>query len=314
MTSSIPNAPTRPPHAGLAELHALGHELLAMLRYSPEEHRPTTYLVMAENPERHYDTCPICGFDRVPGGDFKLTHEYKRLGVELPYLAPHMLAAHGVARRQDMGVIEELMELLNYPERDLARRLVGIASGAAPEVGVGFEHERVKGSHECHHCGDRLNLGQVFFARGSEKVGVQYIGIHSLYEHQDKRWIDDDGKKCEVDIDALRKLLDAGAHLALLGKQLASILQFLGGTQKPPGGLIVEEHPLRGVESCQRCDGRPNMGSFTLHSRPLGQSMTLPYIAVHTLIEHANAEYLGSLHTGVVDVRQLHRMLNYRAR
>jgi hypothetical protein len=305
---------SKAPHVGSPELYDLGQALLAMFCYCEDEHQPTTFSTMKESPERHYDECPICGFDRVPGGSFTLRHQHKRLGIELPYLAAHVLAAHGHIGPQWMSKLDTLRELLNTSEQALGRRLVGLVSGAAPEPGLGFTHELVKGHHCCKHCDDALNLGTVTLSRGEDEFALSYIGLHTLYEHGDPCWADRDGKTGEVDIEALRKVVDAGQYLIDLGKRLASILPFLGGTERPPAWLHVDEHPLRGIESCQRCDATVNMGSFNLTDirGPGSRTMTLPYLAVHTLVEHASAHYIGSLHRGTVDVRLLMSMLGFK--
>lgn len=302
--------PPQVPHVGAPELYELGHALLAMFTYDSEPTHPTTFLTLQEHPERHYDQCPACDFSRVPGGDFKLTHQHKRLGVKLPYVAAHLLAAHGYAPDPNLlADIDTLRELLNLDERALGQRVVGIASMAAPEPSVGVDHQQVKGSHCCKHCNDRLNMGTVTLLHGKHKLALSYLGLHTLYEHGDSHWADTDGNSGEIDLDALRELLDSGSRLVELGKRLASMLPFLGGTTKPPAWLLIDEHPMRGIEQCQRCAATPNMGYFNLTDTRTNSAMTLPYIAVHSLIEHASAHYVGSLHRGRVKVVQLARML-----
>ena len=300
-----------PTHVGDAELHALGHELLAMFDYAGTEHRPTSFLTLREHPERHYDTCPVCAYAKVPGGSFELIHDYKRHQTgKLPYLTAHVLAAHGVAGVRELFEFKQLRDLLNGPEHTLAKRIVDLTSGAEPDRNIGFHHEFVKGSHECKHCGDRLNLGAVTLLRGDERFVLNYLALHTLAVHGDPRWFDSEGSSGKIDLDALRKLLDSGNELLALGTRLAAILPFLGGNATPPAGLLVVEDPLRGLETCLHCNEQPNMGSFTLIQAKPSRQLNLPYVAVHSLATHGSAHYTGSLHQGVVDVRLLERMLD----
>lgn len=297
------------PHVGDPELHALGHELLALFIGQPV-HRPTTYLTVHEHPERHYEVCPVCGYLEVPAGNFSLEHDYKGFRIErLPFLAAHVLAAHGVAGPREAIEVRGLRELLNKPERQLAERVVSLGAGADPEAGISFVHDLAGGTRACKHCGDLLNLGGLTLRRGGTALELDYLALHTLFAHRDPRWADNEGNTGSVDLDVLRALLDAGNDLVDLGERLASILPYLGGPELPPEGLVIDENPLRGSETCQRCNEHPNLGTFTLIHTTLNRQLTLPYLVVHNLRIHGMAHYVGAIHQGTVDVRLLERML-----
>jgi hypothetical protein len=195
-------------HIGKPELYAIGQAIVAMFTHATEEQHPTPFLTLTEHPERHYDRCPKCDFDRVPGGTFKLVHRYKRVGIDLPYLAAHVLAAHGqAADPQHPPDIEALRELLNLDERELGRRIAGIASGAAPEPELHAYREDLRGLHHCEKCGDRLNLGGLLLRRGADEHRIRYIELHALLEHSDRRWEDREGAAGMVDFDGLSAFL-----------------------------------------------------------------------------------------------------------
>jgi hypothetical protein len=297
------------PHVGDPELHALGHDLLMMFVGQPQ-HRPTSYLTVHEQPERHYEVCPVCGYHKVPGGTFLLEHDYKSVRLDrLPYLCAHTLAAHGVAGPRESVELEGLRELLNKPERRLAERLVGLAAGADPKHHVEFTHRFTETSHTCKHCGDRLDQGALTLRRGSDQIALEYIALHSLLVHGDLRWVDTEGNTGSVRLEPLQALLDSGNELVEVGERLASLLPSLGGAKQAPAALILDENPGRGSETCERCEEHPNLGTFTLIHAKLGKQMTLPYLAVHTLRIHGTAHYVGGRHQGTVDVRLLERML-----
>lgn len=294
------------------DIEIIGHELIDMLLHAGGGHRVPAWLRVDESgAHRSTVDCPACGA-KANSGTFELTHAYVRLGIELPYLAVHVLAAHGTLELAgtslDPGVLATLQRLLNREEQQLAQVLVGLAAKAAPIRHVYVEHHEAKGFVACNACGDRINMGHITIVNdGEAKLELPYPALHALLEHRDARYAAE-GITGQVDLAAVWAVL-AAPDLAALGKRLAGMLEHLGGTEEPPPGLVIEEHPLRGIEQCTQCEAHPNMGSFSLMHQGFGASMTLPYVAVHALVEHQSAHYQGSLHDGWVDVPMLRRML-----
>lgn len=103
------------------------------------------------------------------------------------------------------------------------------------------------------------------------------------------------------------------AELHALGRLLESYLPFLGG-KATAAYLAVEEHPLRGIERCRVCGENCNMGTFTLKELRQSLEMTLPYVAVHALVEHGSAHYQGELHDEQLDPKLLKAILHVRER
>lgn len=296
------------------DLKIIGHELIDMLQHAGGGHQVPAWLRVDESgAQRSTVDCPVCGA-KANSGTFELLHAYIRLGIELPYLAVHVLAVHGVLELPgtstsiDPRDLATLRRLLNREEQELAQTLVGLAAMAAPIPYVYVEHHEAKGFVACNACGDRINMGHITIVNeGQAKLDLPYPALHALLEHRDARY-SAEGITGQVDPAAVRAVL-AAPDLVALGKRLAGMLEHLGGTEEPPPGLVIEEHPLRGIEQCTQCEAHPNMGSFSLMHQGLGASMTLPYVAVHALVEHQSAHYQGSLHDGWVDVPMLRRML-----
>lgn len=294
------------------DIEIIGHELIDMLHHAGGGQRVPAWLHVDESgAHRSTVACPACGA-KANSGTFALKHAYVRLGIELPYLAVHVLAAHGALELRGASIapheLATLRRLLNRDEQELGQVLVGLAANAAPIRHVYAEHHEAKGFVACNACGDRINMGHLTIVNdGQVKLDLPYPALHSLFEHRDARYAAE-SISGQVDLAMVRAVL-ASPDLLALGKHLAGMLEHLGGTEEPPPGLAIEEHPLRGIEQCTRCEAHPNMGSFSLLHQGLGTSMTLPYIAVHTLIEHQSAHYQGSLHDGWVDVPLLRRML-----
>lgn len=98
-------------------------------------------------------------------------------------------------------------------------------------------------------------------------------------------------------------------YLKALGSDLQRYLKYLGGKEAPPSWLKVEERGMRGVETCTCCGGWVNMGSFTIENTLNNTSLSLPYVAVHALVEHGKSEFSGTLHKGKVDVEKLQKVI-----
>jgi hypothetical protein len=294
------------------DLKIIGHELVDMLRHAGGGHWAPAWLRVDESgAQRSTEACPCCG-EQANTGTFELLHAYRRLGIVLPYMAAHVLAAHGnlevPGAEIDPGAVDTLQTLLNHPEQRLAQVLVGLGAMAAPIRYVHAEHHLTKGFVACSTCGDRINMGHLGILNdGKDVLSLPYPALHALLEHRDARY-EAESVTGEVSLEEVWAAL-AAPDLRALGKRLAGMLEFLGGDDPPPPGLFIEEHPLRGLESCTQCDARPNMGTFSLLRQALGVSMTLPYVAVHALVEHESAHYQGSLHDGWVDVPKLRRLL-----
>lgn len=294
------------------DLKIIGHELIDMLRHAGGGHHVPAWLRVDESgAQRSTVPCPVCGA-RANSGTFALRHAYRRSGVSLPYLAVHALAVHGSVELPGAGIAPSdlalLRDVLNHPEQELAQLLVGVAALAAPIPYVHVRHNEAKGFVACATCGDRINMGHLGILHGGEEtLSLPYPAVHALFEHRDARYAAE-SIAGQVRLEEVQAALSA-PDLDELGKRLAGMLEFLGGEEEPPPGLVIEEHPLRGLEQCSQCEEHPNMGTFSLVHQGLGASITLPYIAVHALVEHQSAHYQGSLHDGWVDVPTLRRML-----
>jgi hypothetical protein len=76
-------------------------------------------------------------------------------------------------------------------------------------------------------------------------------------------------------------------------------------------GLYAVDHMMRGFEYCHNCGEAINMGYVEIINSIRQLSMELPYISLH-FMRCNGFSYEGDLHTGRVDIKQLHAMMETR--
>ncbi len=76
----------------------------------------------------------------------------------------------------------------------------------------------------------------------------------------------------------------------------------------PPPGVVVEEHPVWGVEQCHVCGGETNMGFVRVINTARGLSQDVTFMALHFL-EHGCLQYDGTIHQGRTEFERLKRIL-----
>ncbi len=103
-------------------------------------------------------------------------------------------------------------------------------------------------------------------------------------------------------------------ELKKLGHLLLGYLPALGGRIRPPRYLEVEEHPMRGVETCTLCGVAVCMGEVSVHNLDHDLQLRVPFIGVHALVTHGDRIFRGALQGqggGEIDVSCLKDVLNY---
>lgn len=97
-----------------------------------------------------------------------------------------------------------------------------------------------------------------------------------------------DGNKSDTDADGMMDGPDLALHLWGIYKTLPSQPR-----QEDP---YVENHMMRGLETCNICNQTINMGYAVLINPLENLSMEVPYIFLHHFFDHGSFSYDGSLH------------------
>lgn len=90
------------------------------------------------------------------------------------------------------------------------------------------------------------------------------------------------------------------------GVQTALILRQL--IDSPPPGVLVTDHMMFGVETCNICSEAVNMGYVLVTHPQRGLSVAVPYIALHYM-EHGSLSFDGTIHAGRTDLDTLKQIL-----
>ncbi len=105
-------------------------------------------------------------------------------------------------------------------------------------------------------------------------------------------------------------------ELKKLGHLLLGYLPAMGGRIRPPRYLELEEHPMRGVETCTLCGVAVCMGEVSVRNLDHDLQLHVPFIGVHALVTHGDRAFRGALQgqgqgVGEIDVSRLKDVLNY---
>jgi len=189
----------------------------------------------------------------------------------------------------------------------------------------------------CSVCGQWVNMGYVLAENSLNGLSIQmpYIALHVMtngcmsycYHYASG----DETQSGDVDLDLLRRVLqpgrlhphaiparagdsdgdgltddeearlgtdpNSGADGAALAEELLALIAGLPRTPCARPHLI--EHPLRGFEQCEICNGTFDMGTLEIVSPRDGFSVSMPYLALH-MISHGGFAYDGTINDGEV--------------
>jgi hypothetical protein len=313
-------------HAGEIELKKLGHLLLGYLPVMGGRIRAPRYLDVEERPMRGVETCTLCGVT-VNMGEVCVRNLDRELATELPFIAVHALVTHGdrvfhgALHGEGQIDVDRLKDVLNYEEYRIGRLITALLAHTSllPEH-LSIKEEMMRGVVPCAECGDQVNMGffEIANTHNGESMRIPYLALHALVEHKDTGYAvqsDEHPDAIDVadeehlDMERLRRILGQSRAHAEFGKRIAGYLAGLGGEEERPRHVDVVEHPQRGLEQCATCGEGVNMGYFELRNKHTGYEMQLPFISIHSLADHGDAYYRGSLHHGWVDVPLLNRLV-----
>jgi hypothetical protein len=295
-------------------LKKLGHVLLGYVAAMGGHVRLPGYLSKEERPDGT-DTCRACA-RRVPGGTFTLRRREDGAAVTLPFLAVHALASHGGVRWEgvDKGgeaPVGELVDLLGYEvytRGKILSRYLSHTVATPAHLTIAARPER--GAEICADCGEPVNLGGFVLENihTGATMELRFMAVHAMAWHKDRAFRGS-LHKGEVDLAALRAIMDHSEVYAALGRTLQSWLRGAGGRLPVPARLTIEEHASPERETCPECKAETSTGVFALRDAITGSEVWLPYFAVHALAVHGDAYFKGSMHQGWVDMARLSRIV-----
>lgn len=171
--------------------------------------------------------------------------------------------------------------------------------------------ERVmKGLETCATCGVSVNMGDFTIEdRDSHRsVALPFLAVHALTDHDDACYR---GSVHEgaVPVAELASILhrDERALGELITRLVARAIE-------RPDHVHLEEHLQRSLESCKICGDVLNTGIVRLTNHETWARVELRFVAIHALVEHADAHYAGTVHDGIVTLANVFDLLGHAER
>jgi len=206
-----------------------------------------------------------------------------------------------------------------------------------PPAWITVEEWPMCGVVNCTVCGETVNMGYVVVAnqRNGLSIELKYMALHAItngcarysYIHMPGAPV----QYGDVDLDLLKRVLqpgflhphaiparagdsdgdgltddeetrlgtdpNSGADGAVLAEELLPLIA--GLPRAPCARPHLIEHPLRGFEQCEICNGTFDMGTVEIVSPRDAFSVSMPYLALH-MISHGGFAYDGTTNDGEV--------------
>ncbi|MCB9701533.1 MAG: hypothetical protein H6711_06565 [Myxococcales bacterium] len=194
-----------------------------------------------------------------------------------------MLEGEGQSHGHHAGEIE--LKKLGHL---LLSYLPGLGGRIKPPRYLEVEERPMRGVETCTLCGATVNMGELSVRNLDNELQIElpYIAVHALVTHGDRGFhgtLRGDG---QIDVDLLKDVLNYEEYR--IGRLMTALLAH---TSLLPEHLTIEEHMMRGVVPCGECGDHVNMGYFVVTNTHNERSMQVPYLALHGLVEHKDANY-----------------------